>query len=98
MCTIDIKVDEAVLRDLMPELNSNTAIRLWVQKLVDMHLQQLRRKPERDMISDDICRDIWQEVEDEYKDVVLDDDDETVDLETAREMLLATVREEYAKP
>ena len=53
---------------------------------------------ERDLISDDVCREIWQEVEDENKNVVFDDDDETVDLETAREMLLATVREEYAKP
>jgi hypothetical protein len=44
MCIVnDIKVDEAVLRQVMPELDSNAAIRLWMQKLVDEHLQQLRR-------------------------------------------------------
>ncbi len=53
MCTVSVKVDEAVLRDVMPELDSNAAIRLWVQKLVDMHLQQLRGASERDLLSDD---------------------------------------------
>ena len=99
MCIVnDIKVDEAVLRQVMPELDSNAAIRLWVQKLVDEHLQQLRRLPESDMIPNDVCREIWQEVENEYKDVAFDDDDEAIDLEEAREILLRTVREEYARP
>ena len=53
MCTVSVKVDEAVLRDVMPELDSNAAIRLWVQKLVDMHLQQLRGASECDLLSDD---------------------------------------------
>ena len=53
MCTVSVTVDEAVLRDVMPELDSNAAIRLWVQKLVDMHLQQLRGASERDLLSDD---------------------------------------------
>ena len=53
MCTVSVKVDEAVLRDVMPELDSNAAIRQWVQKLVDMHLQQLRGASERDLLSDD---------------------------------------------
>ena len=69
MCTVDIKVDEAVLRDLMPELDSNAAIRLWVQKLVDFRIREM----------------------------VLEDED-TMSIEEAREMVLEAVREEYARP
>ena len=29
MCIVNIQVDEAVLRDKMPELDSTAAIRLW---------------------------------------------------------------------
>ena len=97
MCTVSVKVNEAILRDVMPELDSTAAIRLWVQKLVDMHLQQLRRASERDLIPDEVCREIWQEVEDEYKDMVFDDD-ETVDLETFRADLHKMIEEVYAEP
>ena len=69
MCTVDIKVDEAVLRDLMPELDSNAAIRLWVQKLVDFRIREM----------------------------ALEDED-TMSIEEAREMVLEAVREEYARP
>ena len=69
MCTVSVKVDETVLREMMPELDSAAAIRLWVQHLVDAHVQEL-----------------------------VAEEDATIDLETAREMLLAAVREEYAKP
>ena len=50
------------------------AIRLWAQKVMDLHVQSLleeaRATPEHDSIPDDVCREIWQEVEDEYKDKV----------------------------
>ena len=69
MCTVDIKVDEAVLRDLMPELDSNAASRLWVQKLVDFRIREM----------------------------ALEDED-TMSIEEAREMVLEAVREEYARP
>ena len=41
MCTISINIDEAVLRSMRPELDTTAAIRLWVQNLVDSHLQQM---------------------------------------------------------
>ena len=68
MCTVSVKVDEALLRDMMPELDSIAAIRLWVQKKVDLHVQELVAEEEA-----------------------------TMDLETAREMTLRVVRDEYAK-
>ena len=69
MCTVSVKVDEAMLRNIRPELNSTAAIRQWAQELINMRISEM----------------------------VLEDT-ETVDLETAREILLATVREEYARP
>ena len=41
MCTVTIKIDEAVLRGLNPELNSTAAIRKWAQELVDFHIHEL---------------------------------------------------------
>jgi hypothetical protein len=97
MCTVSVKVDEAVLREIMPELDSNMAIHLWVQKLVDEHVQQLRKMPQSDLIPDDVCREIWQEVEEENKDVV-SDEEETIDLETFRADLHQMIEEVYAEP
>lgn len=69
MCTVNIKVDENLLRDIMPELDTTAAIHLWVQQLVDLRIKEL-----------------------------IDEDDEVVDLETARQMLHETIRKEYAQP
>ena len=42
MCMVSINIDEAALRDMRPELDSTTAIRLWAQELVDHRMQQMR--------------------------------------------------------
>ena len=68
MCTVNIKVDENLLRDIMPELDTTAAINRWVQQLVDLRIKEL-----------------------------IDEDDEVIDLETAREMLDETIRKEYAQ-
>jgi hypothetical protein len=107
MCIVNnIVVDELELREMLPELNSNAAIRLWVQKLVDVHVQELKNKymhqqnstPYRDQIPDDVCRTVWQEVEEEYKDVDYDDADDAIDLETFRADLHKMIEEVYAEP
>lgn len=41
MCTVSVKVDENVLRELLPELEDTAAIRSWVQRLIDLHIQQM---------------------------------------------------------
>ncbi|MBQ8158664.1 MAG: hypothetical protein IJ081_06560 [Prevotella sp.] len=41
MCSVNIKVNEDVLRDMRPDLNSTAAIRLWVQQIIDHHIQQM---------------------------------------------------------
>ena len=41
MCTVTVNVDEALLREVNPNLSDKTAIRKWVQELIDLRLQQL---------------------------------------------------------
>ena len=99
MCTVSVKVDEAVLREMMPELDSNAAIRLWVQRLVDMHLQELRRVPEREKTQEDLWRAIEQDPELLLKpSEIVDDGGEAIDLETFRADLHKMIEDVYAEP
>ena len=41
MCTVTIKVDETLLRTMMPELDSTAAIRKWAQQLIDLRVQEM---------------------------------------------------------
>ena len=69
MCTVNIQIDEALLRDVKPELDSTPAIRLWVQELVNLRIQEL-----------------------------INEDEETMDIEEASAMVHETIRKEYALP
>lgn len=41
MCTVSITIDEATLREMMPELDSKAAIRQWAQEQIDLRLREL---------------------------------------------------------
>ncbi len=41
MCTVTVNVDEVTLREMNPNLSDRTAIRKWVQELIDLRIQQL---------------------------------------------------------
>ena len=69
MCTVSIDIDEVAIRELLPELDSTAAIRLWAQELIDSRMHQMRLE-----------------------------DEETMSVEDARNMVLETVRKEYARP
>ena len=69
MCTVNIQIEEALLRDVKPELDSTAAIRLWVQELVNLRIQEL-----------------------------INEDEETMDIEEARVMVHETIKKEYALP
>lgn len=69
MCTVNIQIDEALLRDIKPELDSTAAIRLWAQELVNLRIQEL-----------------------------INEDEETMDIEEARAMVHETISKEYALP
>lgn len=42
MCTVSVKVNEALLRGMRPELNTTAAIRQWVQQQIDLRIQQMQ--------------------------------------------------------
>ncbi len=44
MCTVSVKVDEGVIREVLPELESKAAIRVWAQMLIDSHIRELTTK------------------------------------------------------
>ena len=41
MCTVSVKVNEALLRGMRPELNTTAAIRQWAQQQIDLRIQQM---------------------------------------------------------
>lgn len=49
MCTVSVKVNEAVLRGIRPELNTTAAIRQWVQQQIDLRIQQMELDNEETM-------------------------------------------------
>lgn len=66
MCMVSINVNEAELRNLRPELDSTVAIQLWIQQLVDMHMQQMRIEEERTMDVEELRAMLHKTVSDEY--------------------------------
>ncbi len=67
MCTVNIKVDDALVRRINPGLSSRESINKWLQEQVNAMIEEMAAE-------------------------------DTVDLETAREMLHQTIREVYAEP
>lgn len=66
MCMVSINVNEAELRDMRPELDSTVAIQLWIQQLVDMHMQQMRIEEEKTMDVEELRALLHKTVRDEY--------------------------------
>ena len=66
MCTVSINIDEAVIRDLRPELNTTAAIRSWVQELIDARLQQIRLEDKETMGVEETRALVLETVRKEY--------------------------------
>jgi hypothetical protein len=96
MCTVNIKVNEAVLRDVLPELDSTAAINRWAQLIIDQHIDALAK--EHALQNDLAPEELYGLTADDLNKVYAADDEETIDLETARAMLHKTIQEEYARP
>lgn len=103
MCTVSIHIDETVLRDMRPELKTPAAIRLWVQHLVDAHLQQMSAGQLRNTTQSEVSqKELWHAIEQDPEltltpSVIDVDDVETVDLATFRADLHRMVDEIYAE-
>jgi hypothetical protein len=54
MCTVNVSVDEKLLREYNPALSGNAAIRNWVQELIDSRLNEMKAVHDREFIEVDI--------------------------------------------
>lgn len=73
MCTVSVKVDEDMLRGVLPELEDTTAIRKWAQMLIDARIRELVEENkvfalERDMTPEELYAVVVKDVEAIYAD------------------------------
>jgi hypothetical protein len=66
MCTVNIQVNEALLRNVMPELDSTAAIRLWAQNLINLQIEQLQAGEEETMDIEDARAMVHETIRKEY--------------------------------
>jgi len=99
MCTVSVKVNEAVLRGIRPELNTTAAIRQWVQQQIDLRIQQMVIEQGQNESQEDLWSAIAQDEELLLKpSEIVDDGGEAVDLETFRADMHRMIEEVYAEP
>lgn len=66
MCTVSVKVNEALLRGMRPELNSTSAIRQWAQQQIDLRIQQMELDDQETMTIDEAREMTLAAVREEY--------------------------------
>ncbi len=50
---VTVNVDEAMLREMNPNLSDKAAIRRWVQELIDLRIQQMELEDDETMDLED---------------------------------------------
>ena len=66
MCRVTVEVNQDVLRDMRPDLDSMTAIRLWAQKIIDLHIQQMEIEDDETMSIEEAREMTLAAVREEY--------------------------------
>jgi hypothetical protein len=66
MCKVTVEVDQDVLRDMRPDLDSITAIRIWAQELINLHIQQMELEDEETMSIEEAREMTLAAVREEY--------------------------------
>ncbi len=66
MCTVSVKVNEELLREMRPDLNSTAAIRLWAQQLIDRCIQQMEMEDEETISIEEARAIVHAAIRDEY--------------------------------
>ena len=66
MCTVSIDIDEVAIRELLPELDSTAAIRLWAQELIDSRMHQMRLEDEETIDVEELRAMLHETVRKEY--------------------------------
>ena len=66
MCTITVNVDEAMLKEMDPNLSDKTAIRKWVQQLIDGRIQEMAEEDEETISVEEAREMTLKAVREEY--------------------------------
>ena len=64
MCTVNLKVNDAMVKRINPELTNRESINQWAQKLLDLVISNLAEavEPERDMNVEELYNAIEQDI------------------------------------
>lgn len=64
MCTVNLKVNDAMVKRINPELTNRESINQWAQKLLDMVISNLAEavEPEHDMNAEELYNAIEQDI------------------------------------
>ena len=66
MCRVSVKVNEAVLRGMRPELSTTAAIRQWVKQQIDLRIQQMELDDQETMTIEEAREMTLAAVREEY--------------------------------
>ena len=66
MCTITVNVDEAMLKEMDPNLSDKTAIREWAQQLIDCRIQEMAEEDEETISVEEAREMTLKAVREEY--------------------------------
>lgn len=66
MCTVSVKVNEDVLRGVLPELENTAAIRKWAQMLIDARIRELVEDDIETMSVEEACALTHAAIREEY--------------------------------
>ena len=66
MCTVTVNVDEAMLKEMDPNLSDKMAIRKWVQQLIDLRIQQMELEDNETMSVEEAREITLAAVREEY--------------------------------
>lgn len=66
MCTVTVNVDEAMLKEMNPSLSDKTAIRRWVQELIDLRIQQMELEDDETISVEELRAMLHKTIHEEY--------------------------------
>ena len=66
MCTVTVNVDEAMLKEMDPNLSDKAAIRRWVQELIDLRIQQMELEDDETISVEELRAMLHKTIHEEY--------------------------------
>ena len=66
MCTVTVNVDEAMLKEMNPNLSDKIAIRCWVQELINCRIQEMVAEDEETISVEELRATLHNTIREEY--------------------------------